>query len=86
MHLPDIVVGSTLLGANHSNIGGKKPIPLSRSPPKIVVNDNTLDSWSSNEDETGTISDSFDESLEVDDETADLTDVSKIDSYLIYWI
>ncbi|XP_055320348.1 putative uncharacterized protein DDB_G0282133 [Sitodiplosis mosellana] len=71
MHLPDIVVGSTLLSANH---GSKKPIPLSRSPPKIVVNDNTLDSWSSNEEETGTISDSFDESLEVDDETADLTD------------
>lgn len=75
MHLPDIVVGSTLLGSN-GNIGAKKPIPLSRSPPKIVVNDNTLDSWTSNEDETGTISDSIDESLEIDDEVADLTDVS----------
>lgn len=79
MHLPDIVVGSTLLAANHANIiGGQKSIPLSRSPPKIVVNDNTLDSWSSNEEETGTLSDSFDESLEVDDEVADLTDVSVV--------
>lgn len=75
MHLPDIVVGSTLLGSN-VNSGVKKAIPLSRSPPKIVVNDNTLDSWTSNEDETGTISDSFDEDIEIDEEISDLTDVS----------
>lgn len=76
MHLPDIVVGSTLCASNLNNTGGKKPIPLSRSPPKIVVNDNTLDSWTSNEDETGTLSDSFDESIEVDEEVSELTDVS----------
>lgn len=76
MHLPDIVVGSTLCASNVNNTGVKKSIPLSRSPPKIVVNDNTLDSWTSNEDETGTISDSFDESIGVDEEVSELTDVS----------
>lgn len=79
MHLPDIVVGSTLLVSNGNN-GAKKPIPLSRSPPKIVVNDQTLDSWTSTEGETGTLSDSFDESIELDGEEAtDLSDVSGID-------
>lgn len=73
MHLPDIVVGSTLLSAN---TGNRQPIPLSRSPPKIVVNDNTLDSLSSNEDETGTFSDSFDDSIELDQDVSELTDVS----------
>lgn len=84
MHLPDIVVGSTLLGAN-VNSGMRKPIPLSRSPPKIVVNDNTLDSWSSNEDETGTLSDSFDESIEVDEEVSELTDVSVLFAIMCYF-
>lgn len=79
MHLPDIVVGSTLLVSNGNN-GAKKPIPLSRSPPKIVVNDQTLDSWTSTEGETGTLSDSFDESIELDGEEAtDLSDVSGFD-------
>lgn len=85
MHLPDIVVGSTLHASNinisnnnHNNnsAGSRKPIPLSRSPPKIVVNDNTLDSWSSNEEETGSLEESLDEGTEVDDDTSELTDVS----------
>lgn len=76
MHLPDIVVGSTLSVSN-ANSGAKKPIPLSRSPPKIIVNDQTLDSWTSTEEETGTFTDSIDESIEVDGEEApDLSDVS----------
>lgn len=90
MHLPDIVVGSTLHVSNintiNNNTGSRKPIPLSRSPPKIVVNDNTLDSWSSNDEETGSLGDSFDEeSTEVDEDTSELTDVS-VAKYFIHSI
>ncbi|XP_031632588.1 uncharacterized protein LOC116346591 [Contarinia nasturtii] len=71
MHLPDIVVGSTLIASNgNTNV---KNITLSRSLPKIVVNDNTLNSWTSNEEETGTISNSTDESLEIDDEVEEFS-------------
>lgn len=63
MHLPDIVVGSTLNNSNGNLHINKKTIPLSRSPPKIVVNDTTT--WSSGTDETETISETYEELSEV---------------------
>lgn len=74
MHLPDIVVGSTLLGSNSS--GGRKPFV--HSPPKIVVNDNTLDSCSSNDEETETTN-SIDD-IESDNELQDISKVSNLSS------